>query len=217
MDFFLDEISMNRIFPRGVFLNPIQDKRYCGRGHMKDKPITEFVLLGALMSGPMHGYEILRFLDADLGSAWRVGTSQLYALLKRLESSGVVTSTVESQDTRPSKRVFSLNTAGKEAFMDWLKRPSPYVRDLRTEFLTKLFFFGRLSLQGCPALVRDQIKILEKVRERLITLQDEEKDPYKRMVFGFRIATLNGWLAWLEKEAVPFAKGNDQSAALRSQ
>ena len=183
---------------------------------MKDKPITEFVLLGALMSGPMHGYEILRFLGADLGSAWRVSTSQLYALLKRLESSGVVTSTMESQDTRPSKRVFSLNIAGKEAFMAWLKKPSPYVRDLRTEFLAKLFFFRKLSLQGCPALVRDQIRVLEQVSERLIILRDKEKDSYKKMVFGFRIATLNGWLVWLEKEAVPFAKGMAEGSALRS-
>ena len=183
---------------------------------MKDKPITEFVLLGALMSGPMHGYDILRFLEADLGPAWRVSTSQLYALLKRLESSGVVTGTMESQDTRPSKRVFSLNRVGKEAFMEWLKEPSPYVRDLRTEFLAKLFFFRKLSLQGCPGLVQEQIKVLEHVRERFITLREEETDPYKRMVFGFRTATLGGWLVWLKKEAVPFAEGILENSALNS-
>ena len=49
------------------FVNLVQDKRYCGRRRMKDKPITEFVLLGALMSGPMHGYEILRFLGCRPG------------------------------------------------------------------------------------------------------------------------------------------------------
>ena len=184
---------------------------------MKDKPITEFVLLGALMSGPMHGYEILRFLDADLGPAWRVSTSQLYALFKRLESSGIVASTMESQDTRPSKRVFSLNATGKEMFLDWLKQPSPYVRDLRTEFLAKLFFFQKLSLEGSPSLVQGQIKILEPVGERLIALREEETDPYKRMVFGFRIATLRGWLEWLEKEAMPFAKGIAAGSTLSSQ
>ena len=184
---------------------------------MKDKPITEFVLIGALMSGPMHGYEILRFLDADLGPAWRVSTSQLYALLKRLESSGVVSATLEAQDTRPSKRVFSLNKIGKEAFMDWLRKPSPYVRDLRTEFLAKIFFFRKLSLEGCPALVRDQIQVLEGVRERLVILRKEERDPYKGMVFGFRIATLSGWLVWLKEEAVPFAKGIVEGSSLNSQ
>lgn len=184
---------------------------------MKDKPITEFVLLGALMSGPMHGYDILRFLGADLGPAWRVSTSQLYALLKRLESSGVVTSAMESQDTRPSKRVFSLNRSGKEMFLDWLKKPSPYVRDLRTEFLAKLFFFRKLSLEGSLALVKDQIQVLESVRERLITSRREEKDPYKKMVFGFKTTTLSGWLDWLKKEAVPFVKGIVQGSALSSE
>jgi PadR family transcriptional regulator AphA len=177
-----------------------------GGYRMKDKPITEYVLLGALMSGPMHGYEILRFLDADLGWTWRVSTSQLYALLKRLESGGLVTSAMESQETRPSKRVFSLNTSGKKKFMEWLKQPSSYVRDLRTEFLAKLFFFRKLSVKGSPALVYDQIKVLESVRERFVKLRKEELDHYKRMVFGFKTATLNGWLDWLEKEAVSFAK-----------
>ncbi len=174
---------------------------------MKDQPITEFVLLGALMSGPVHGYEILRFLNADLGSAWHVSTSQLYALLKKLESRGIVTATVESQDTRPSKRVFSINAAGQKRFMEWLKKPIPYVRDLRTEFLAKLFFFQKLSLKGSQGLVQEQIRILERVREQLISSRHEENDAYKKLVFGFRIATLNGWLEWLEKEAAPFAMG----------
>ncbi len=179
---------------------------YNGGYRMKDKPITEYILLGALMSGPMHGYEILRFLDADLGWTWRVSTSQLYALLKRLESGGLVTSAMESQDTRPSKRVFSLNTSGKKKFMEWLKQPSSYVRDLRTEFLAKIFFFRKLSVKGSPVLVYDQIKVLESVRERFVKLRKEELDHYKSMVFGFKTATLSGWLDWLEKEAVSFAK-----------
>jgi PadR family transcriptional regulator AphA len=145
-------------------------------------------------------------LPADLGWTWRVSTSQLYALLKRLESGGLVTSAMESQETRPSKRVFSLNTSGKKKFMEWLKQPSSYVRDLRTEFLAKLFFFRKLSVKGSPALVYDQIKVLESVRERFVKLRKEELDHYKRMVFGFKTATLNGWLDWLEKEAVSFAK-----------
>ncbi len=88
---------------------------------MKDKPATEYALLGALMSGPRHGYEILQFLETGLGPAWRVSTSQLYALLKRLDKEGLVNSTLETQDTRPSKRVFSILPAGRKRFLTWLK------------------------------------------------------------------------------------------------
>ena len=74
---------------------------------MKTKPSTEYVLLGALFLGPKHGYEIMQFLDSTLQSTWQVSTSQLYALLKRLEHDGLLESNLERQETRPSKRVFS--------------------------------------------------------------------------------------------------------------
>ena len=92
-------------------------------------------------------------------------------------------------------------------FLERLKKPSPYVRNLRTEFLTKLFFFRKLSVEGSLALVHDQIEILERAKKRLVEWQKEDKGSYKRMVFSFKTATLNGWLDWLEKEAAAFAKG----------
>ncbi|MBW2616231.1 MAG: PadR family transcriptional regulator, partial [Deltaproteobacteria bacterium] len=57
---------------------------------MKTKPSTEYALLGALMSGSKHGYEILQFINTALGSTWYVGTSPLYVLLKRLERDGLL-------------------------------------------------------------------------------------------------------------------------------
>jgi PadR family transcriptional regulator AphA len=173
---------------------------------MKDKPATEYALLGVLMSGPKHGYEILQCLETGLGPAWSVSTSQLYVLLKRLEREGLVSSTLQTQDTRPSKRVFSLMPTAEKKFLDWLKTPTDHVRDLRIEFLAKLFFFRNLGLQRGDALVEAQIALLEQVKEGLTTKRRAEKDDYKRLVYGFRISTLTGWLNWLKKEAVLFFK-----------
>ena len=173
---------------------------------MKSKPTTEYALLGALMSGPMHGYEILQFLETGLGPALHISTSQLYVLLKRLEKDGLMRSSLEIQDTRPSKRVFSLRPTGKEVFLEWLLSPTEHVRDLRIEFLAKLFFFHNLGLQGGDALVDAQISLLEQVKEGLMAKRRSEKDDYNRLVYGFRISTLTGWLNWLKKEAILFVK-----------
>jgi len=173
---------------------------------MKDKPATEYALLGALMSGPRHGYEILQFLETGLGPAWRVSTSQLYVLLKRLDKEGLVNSTLETQDTRPSKRVFSIMPPGERRFLEWLKSPTDHVRDLRIEFLAKLFFFHNLGLPGGSALVGAQITLLEQVKGGLTIRRRAEKDDYNRLVYGFRISTLTGWLNWLKKEALLFVK-----------
>ena len=171
---------------------------------MKEKPATEYALLGALMSGPRHGYEILQFLETGLGPAWRISTSQLYALLKRLDNDGLLNSTLETQDTRPSKRVFEIMPVGREHFLDWLKSPAAHARDLRIEFLAKLYFFHHLGLPGGGQLVSSQIAILEGLRKRLADRKQAEKDDYKRLVYSFRISTLKGWLDWLKLEAAAY-------------
>ena len=175
---------------------------------MKTKPSTEYALLGALMTGPKHGYEIMQFLETAIGSTWYVGTSQLYLLLKKLEQDGLLGSSMETQDTRPPKRIFSLNPAGKKSFLDWLHSPTKHVRDLRIEFLAKLFFFDRLSLKGGAQLIKAQTQVLEQIRERIKQREEKEKDPFNRLVFGFKIATVEAWLGWLVKQAKPFIQGS---------
>ena len=173
---------------------------------MKTNPSTEYVLLGALFSGQKHGYEIMQFLESALESTWRVSTSQLYVLLKRLEREGLLQSNVETQETRPSKRVFSLTPVGKNAFLEWLRSPTERVRDLRIEFLAKLFFFHRLSLKGGNELVNAQVKALEEIKGRIQKRQDRENDPFNKLVLGIKVMTVESWLQWLRIEATHFMR-----------
>lgn len=173
---------------------------------MKTKPSTEYAMLGALMSGPRHGYEIMQFINSALGATWHVGTSQLYILLKRLERDGLLHSRVETQDTRPSRRVFSLTSEGKKVFLDWLHSPTEHVRDLRIEFLARLFFFDSLSLKGGSELIEAQVQVLEQLKERIERRQKKEKDPFNKLVFGFKMVTVEAWLQWLINQAKPFIR-----------
>ena len=171
---------------------------------MKITPAAEYVLLGILVPGSKHGYEILQFLNAALDSTWHISTSQLYVLLKKLQRDGLVTSEVETQETRPSKRVFSLTPSGEAAFLSWLHSPEKHVRDLRIEFLAKLFFFHRLSLKGAEELIEAQVIILEAIGQKIRKREKTEKDPYKRLVLSLKIATVDLWLQWLLQRAQPY-------------
>lgn len=173
---------------------------------MKTKLSTEYVLLGTLFSGQKHGYEIMQFLESALESTWRVSTSQLYVLLKRLEGEGLLQSNVETQETRPSKRVFCLTRAGKNAFLEWLRSPTERARDLRIEFLAKLFFFHRLSLKGGNELVNTQVKALEEIKGRIQKRQEGENDPFNKLVLGIKVMTVESWLQWLRTEATQFMR-----------
>ena len=171
---------------------------------MKTTPSTKYAILGALMPGPKHGYEILQFLVSRLEPTWHISSSQLYLLLRKLEAERLLHSNVETQASRPSKRVFLLTPAGRKAFLEWIRSPTEHVRDLRIEFLARLFFFNWLSLNGGDNLIEAQIKVLKQIGEKISQKQSREKDPYNKLVLGFKIATLEAWIKWLIKQASPF-------------
>jgi DNA-binding PadR family transcriptional regulator len=175
---------------------------------MKTGPATEYALLGALRSGAKHGYEILQYFEDNLGSTWYVSTSQLYALLKRLENRGWLRSSVEVQEARPSKRVFSLTPKGKQAFEEWLFCPTQHVRDLRVEFLAKLFFLKQLHLQGGTALVEAQVRLLESLREQLERMGEETEEEFQKLVLDARRANIDSWKIWLSEEAGKFVSSD---------
>jgi len=168
--------------------------------------LTEYVVFGALMSGARHGYEIMRFLRSALETTWRLSTSQLYVLLKRLEQEGFLESHAESQESRPSKRVFDLTVAGRKTFLDWLSSPVEHVRDFRMEFLCKMFFFEHLSLVGAKDLVEKQIGVLEKLSDKIQGKTRKDEDRFVELVYGFKASNVACLVSWLKQEALPFAE-----------
>ncbi len=173
---------------------------------MKIRTATEYVILGTLMPGSRHGYEIMRFLASALEATWRVSTSQLYLLLKRLEKEKCLESSLESQEIRPSKRVYALTPAGRKAFEEWLRAPVVHVRDFRAEFLSKLFFFHHLSLVGAGGLVEAQIDILENLKLTLEKKRKNEEDRFVKLAYGFKVRTVGSMLSWLIRDGRSFVR-----------
>ena len=108
----------------------------------------EQVFLGFLMQGPMHGYGLHERIEKDLSQIWYMGISNIYGTLKRLEQSGQVEFSLAPQEDRPPRKVYQITPAGKQSFLDWVRRPVPAMREMRVEFPTKLYFFRTLGLEG---------------------------------------------------------------------
>ena len=169
---------------------------------MVKAPLTmEHALLGFLQDGPMHAYEMhqqLRQADA-LGMVWRIKQSQLYALLTRLENVGYLTSVTAPQETRPARKMLSLTAAGRAAFETWRATPVYHGRDLRQEFLAKLYF---ANLEG-PMCVKELVDAQRAVcRMMLTTLQaraDAAEQPFARLVYEFRCSQMQASCAWLDR------------------
>jgi PadR family transcriptional regulator AphA len=172
---------------------------------MEGRSLTEYVVLGSLIAAPRHGYEIKQFLGSTLESTLRVSTSQLYALLKRLEQEGLLQGNLETQETRPSKRVLTLTDEGKASFTDWVHRPTMHVRDFRMEFMTKLFFFFYYSMPGADRLVGSQIGLIKARMEDIRSQSEKNTDPFKTLVFEYKIQMIEGLHSWLSTNALSFA------------
>lgn len=163
------------------------------------EPLTyEHALLGFLSKTPMHAYALHQMVgQSPLGVVWRVKQSALYAMLSRLASERFIAVAEEDRNAR-GKRLLTLTATGATAFAQWCVTPVPHPRDMRMEFLAKLFF-----LVQSPADVRQQL-----IRaQQLQALQwyeppDTQISPYAQTVRQFRngqITAIQTWLTTLDE------------------
>ncbi len=158
----------------------------------------EYVILGFLMQGQKHGYEIHRDFSSRLASVWYAGMSHIYTLLKRLEATGQVRSEMEIQRNRPPKRIYSITQKGQEEFLEWLYKPVRQIRDLRLQFPAKLFLMKFLDRSDPAELIAKQVGVCQTQLTNNKKQYDLCGDDFGRLVYQFRIHQIEAVLAWLE-------------------
>jgi len=103
-----------------------------------------YALLGLLSSEPMNGYSIKALFNESIGFVWQAELSQIYRELGIIEKEGLVTSSIEQQSDRPSKRMYSITDAGRRAFEGWISEiPEKLAMPKRDELMLRLFFGSR--------------------------------------------------------------------------
>ncbi len=159
----------------------------------------EYALLGVLMAGPKHGYEVYNYFSSSMDQFWRLSMSQTYALLKRMEKDGAVISKEEWQDNRPAKKIFSITRCGKERFLKWVFSPVNHVRNLRIEFMAKLFFIHQFNLKGALTIIDKQIVILQEKLHLIQRSRETSMDEFQKALHSFKIAQTVSALNWLRE------------------
>jgi len=166
---------------------------------MSFKSSPEYALLGVLMTGPKHGYEIHGYFSSKMNQFWHLSMSQAYALLKRMEKNGMLISKEEWQVNRPSKKIFSITQAGKERFLGWVHSPVKHVRDLRIEFMAKLFFIKELKLKGALDIIDKQIEVLQEKLHLIKSSKENIIDEFQTALHSFKIAQTTSARDWLKE------------------
>jgi PadR family transcriptional regulator, regulatory protein AphA len=177
-------------------------------------PSIEFSLLGLLGERPMHGYELHREMrrESGLGLVWKVKQAHLYAVLSRLEASGLIASELVASARGPARKVFRLTAAGRAAFDEWVRAPSDR-SGFRLDFPAKLLFATKRGGRAASSLVAEQRRLcsswIDDMRSRRAACEEGGLDG---LVYRYRVGQLEAMAAWLEDCAAFAARDRGASA-----
>lgn len=171
----------------------------------------EFPLLGFLLAGPCHGYDLHQKFQAELGNVWHISQSQAYTILKRLEARGDVSSHLVEQDKLPPRQILRITKAGKSRFEEWLNGTSRNARSIRLEFLTRLHFTRQYHPDQTAHIYAMQWTALCASIERLENLgrQVPSEQTYNRLSLDLRLRQLRLIQEWMRDIQARFEIPNE--------
>ena len=164
---------------------------------------AEYALLGllALSDDRRHGYDLSREFQPGgaLADVIRLEPGMLYHHLKRLAGRGWAEATREPIPNRPPRQSYTVTTAGAEALDHWLRKPVAHTREVRLEFLVKLYLAHLRGPQLAGRLIAEQRAILTVLAE---SLRDQGRQlapgTFPATVSALRLAQTEAALAWLD-------------------
>jgi DNA-binding PadR family transcriptional regulator len=166
---------------------------------------AEHAILGLLFfeeSGG-HGYDLARHFgdDRPLGNVLKLEPGMLYHHLKKLAGTGWVTVDVEPQGTRPPRQVYTLTDEGKTELLRWLREPVQHTREIRLEFLVKLYFARLLDPTLATDLIAGQLaksREMESALENRLAASETPFNDFGRQVTNLRLLQTRAAITWLE-------------------
>jgi DNA-binding PadR family transcriptional regulator len=174
---------------------------------------AEHAILGLLAlseSGTGHGYDLARQFspEAPLGDVVRLEPGMVYHHLKKLERLGWVLAVPEAEPGRPARRLYALSAPGRAELGRWLSEPVARTREIRLDFLVKLYLALLLDPALAVRLVEEQrdlcARLVESLSNRLRSGHADENRGavtarFGDMVLDMRLAQTRAALAWLDR------------------
>jgi len=126
---------------------------------------------------------------------WTLSTSQLYAVLKRLEEEGAIEGKQVFPSDAPAKMVYSVTDKGVSKLEKWIYdlKPSASIHRIRVLFLSRLYIADLLGI-SVTEIIENQKSVCEK--QRIIFLNEKEKagTSFEKLTLDFIIGQLEAAL-----------------------
>jgi DNA-binding PadR family transcriptional regulator len=178
---------------------------------------SRYAILGVLTWGSMSGYDIKKWIEKSISNFWSESYGHIYPILKSLAAEGLATSSVEPQDGRPDRNVYSITDSGREALREWLEQPIQH-RVGRSELMLKLFFANRAALDSSISHVMSyrqlQIDLLQQYEdiERWVqTSMPEHPDlDYWLITIRYGKHTVHAQISWCDETLETLTRRQEQ-------
>jgi len=129
---------------------------------------ARLVVLGLLRQGPLHGYELKRVIEEEMGDWTAIPFGSIYFALGKLRDEGSIAETAQGREgRRPEKTVYSITGKGREMFLALLRESLGSREVPRFELDQALAFSEALPKEEVAGFFRARVADLEGHRARL--------------------------------------------------
>lgn len=129
----------------------------------------EFALLGLIcLHSGVSGYDLNRIMEVSTGYFLSSSLSHIYRSLKKLRKKGLVSYNAVPIDNRPSKKLYQITVAGREALDGWLREPINSTPLSFNPFCLKMAFSPLMDYETILTHIDREIEFRE-------TMKDEKR------------------------------------------
>jgi DNA-binding PadR family transcriptional regulator len=163
---------------------------------------SEYLILGLLFNEPNHAYHLDQILtEKGFKTKVNLAFSSIYATLKKLEKKGYLSSKIVKTEKMPDRKIYSLTSSGKDAFLQLLKKYLTYPKAEKSSFELSLHFSNFVS--------KDELKEILKMYEAELNRQIQNQvnkitslsthDPLERALYDRALRLWQAEKQWLKE------------------
>ena len=166
----------------------------------KDNNSLYLSLLGFFVEKPNYGYEIYKFLsnETTFFKIWHLKRSQFYSFLERLFNENYLIHQIEGGQQYPDRRIFSITPSGLQVLKDWIVTPVEHGREMRQDFLVKLFILQNYFPEKIEKLVQNQKAICQQWKQEQDSQLENEDDHFQKLLINYRKMQIQSMIEWLD-------------------
>jgi DNA-binding PadR family transcriptional regulator len=132
-------------------------------------------IMSVLSGCPRSGYDLTKYFESSIGFFWKASHQQIYRELTKLEEQGWIEAEEVAQAGRPDKKLYQLNTVGKQQLAQWIAEPCEVVT-MKDDLLIKVFAGSLVD----PSVIQHELTRHQQLHlEKLATYQNIEQQYFQ--------------------------------------